>query len=312
MKVSDTPAIKAYDSPAPPARAKPSWVDQPQRVRWRRALLKVHLWLALTIGLYILVISITGSAVVFRGEINRWAVPRFVPEVTGERAEGDVLAQALAEAYPGYEIVRFGEPRFPRQPVNVLLARDGFEEGRLFDPYALEDLGSSYPPVVALVEWLVALHDDLLAGNLGRKINGIGGALTLVIVATGAVLWWPGRRHWRRSTYIPRRSARLLWHVHSALGIWLLLLLLNWSITSLYLAFPGPFEAFRDWLDPDIEDFVRPGEKLIPFLLDLHFGRFGGIWGRSTWVVLGLVPAVLFVTGLWVWWKPKWLRRTHK
>jgi uncharacterized iron-regulated membrane protein len=284
-----------------------SWIERPQQVPLRRALVKVHLWLALTLGLYVIVISVSGSAVVFRSELSRSLVPQFVPAAVGERAQGEALAAALAVRYADYEIVNVNEARFPRSPVSVLLMRDGEEQGRLFDPYTLEDMGESYPPALRFVEWLVSLHDDLLAGDVGRKINGIGGGLLLVIVVTGMILWWPGKRSWRRSLYVPRGSARMLWHLHSALGFWLCLLLINWTLTSLYLAFPGPFEDFRDWLDSDPTDFVRPGDSLIPFLLEAHFGRFGGIWGRSAWVLLGLAPAVLFLSGFWVWWR----RRRH-
>jgi uncharacterized iron-regulated membrane protein len=268
-------------------------------------MLKLHRWVALGIGIYVIVISISGSAVIFRPEVNRALVPRIVPDATGERVSGDALAAALDDEYADYEVVRFTEPRFPRSPVDVLVRRDGEEHGRLFDPFALEDLGESYPPGVAFIEWLVSLHDDLLAGQTGRKINGIGGALMLFLALSGLVIWWPGRRSWQRSLYVPRRSARLIWHVHSALGFWLSLLLLNWAVTSLYLSFPGPFEDLRDWLDPDPLDFARPGDKLIPFLLDAHFGRFGGLWGRVSWAVLGLLPAVLFLTGFWVWWRQR-------
>jgi uncharacterized iron-regulated membrane protein len=38
----------------------------------RRALFKIHLWTGMIAGLYILVISVTGSAVVFRREFTRW------------------------------------------------------------------------------------------------------------------------------------------------------------------------------------------------------------------------------------------------
>ena len=263
----------------------------------------MHLWLALAIGLYVIVISVSGSAVIFRPEVNRWAVPRVVPLVEGERVQGEVLAAALQRAYPDHVIVRFTEGRFPRQPVDVLLERNGVEHGRRFDPYALEDMGETYPPTVRAMEWLVSLHDDLLASSVGRKINGVGGGLMLVIALSGMILWWPGKRVWLRSLYVPRRSARTLWHWHSAIGFWACLLLLNWSATSLYLAFPGPFEDLRDWLDTDTSDFVRPGDTLVPLLLDAHFGRFGGWWGRISWALLGLAPAALFVTGFLVWFR---------
>jgi uncharacterized iron-regulated membrane protein len=271
----------------------------------RRVLVKLHLWIALALGLYVIVISVSGSAVVFRPEISRWAIPRAVPNADGERVQGDALADVLAQAYPDHVVVRFSEGRFPRQPVSVLLERDGEEQGRLFDPFALEDMGSNFPPIVAVTEWLVALHDDLLTYPIGRKINGVAGALLLVIVVTGMILWWPGKRRWAQSLYVPMNSPRKIWHLHSAVGFWLSLLLLNWCITSLYFAFPGPFEDFRDWLDTDTSDFTRPGDGLVNFLVDTHFGRFGGVWGRTTWVIIGLSPAILFLTGFWVWWQQR-------
>ena len=38
-------------------------------------------------------------------------------------------------------------------------------------------------------------------------------------------------------------------------------------------------------------------------LIDWHFGRFGGLGVRILWVILGLLPAMLFCTGFAVWWK---------
>src|SRR5690348_2189417 len=54
-----------------------------------------------------------------------------------------------------------------------------------------------YPTVS--VEWLVNLHTNLLAGSMGRRINGIGAIGLALLCLTGAVIWWPGIRHWRRS-----------------------------------------------------------------------------------------------------------------
>jgi len=47
------------------------WVQQPQRVWLRRALFQVHLWSGMAIGLYILMISVTGSVLVYRNELFR-------------------------------------------------------------------------------------------------------------------------------------------------------------------------------------------------------------------------------------------------
>jgi uncharacterized iron-regulated membrane protein len=291
------------------------WLDRPQRQPLRRAVFQIHLWLGIALGVYVVMISVTGSAVVIRPEWNRYFVPQFVPSTEGEQLEGEALAAAIERVYAGYNVVRFGDSRRPRRPVSVLVERDGVEQGRLFDPYRAVDMGESFPMPVRIMEWLVVLHDDLLGGFTGRKINGIAGAAVAVLVLSGAVIWWPGRRSWRRSLYATPTMARTLWHLHSALGFWTFLLLLNWAFTGWYMGIPGPIEALKDWLDNDPDDFYRPGEDLMRFLTNAHFGRFGGLEIRILWTVLGILPAVLFVTGFIVWWRrvvrPRWRARSR-
>jgi uncharacterized iron-regulated membrane protein len=87
---------------------------------------------------------------------------------------------------------------------------------------------------------------------------------------------------------------------------------LVWAITAVYFAFPELFERSIDFFDADAEDLHRPGEAALLGLIRLHFGRFGGIGIRVSWVLLGLLPVVLFITGFALWWgrvvRPK-LRR---
>jgi uncharacterized iron-regulated membrane protein len=54
------------------------FLRQPQSLWLRKALFQVHLWTGLGAGLYIVVISLSGSAIVFRREIARlaWTSPR--------------------------------------------------------------------------------------------------------------------------------------------------------------------------------------------------------------------------------------------
>src|SRR5438105_3997983 len=55
------------------------------------------------------------------------------------------------------------------------------------------------PAGMRAVSTLLELHDDLLAGEAGRRINGVGALLVIVLACTGLVVWWPGRRAVRRS-----------------------------------------------------------------------------------------------------------------
>ena len=48
------------------------WLRQPQRVWLRRAAFQIHLWVGLFIGLYVVVLSLTGSLLVYRNELDRY------------------------------------------------------------------------------------------------------------------------------------------------------------------------------------------------------------------------------------------------
>jgi uncharacterized iron-regulated membrane protein len=40
----------------------------------------------------------------------------------------------------------------------------------------------------------------------------------------------------------------------------------------------------------------------------LHFGTFAGRASQWAWFVAGLVPAFLFASGAWLWWRNRRLR----
>jgi uncharacterized iron-regulated membrane protein len=266
-------------------------------------LVQVHLWIGLILGIYIVVLSVSGSLSVLRPDVHRWFVPRTVP-VEGTRLAGDALQEAVRRTYPLYEVTNVFERRRPDTPVMVTLQRDGETVDRLFDPYSARDLGLTYPPITEAMEWVVDLHDNLLTGTTGRAVNGIGALLFLALVLTGLVVWWPGVNRLGQNLLPgkPAKSARFARRLHNALGFWTFALILLWAVTAIYLCFPDPFEWTIDYFDNDLTDGRRPGDWLVRLLVNLHFGRSWGMTVKLAWIVLGLVPAVLFVTGGITWW----------
>src|SRR5262249_16788521 len=72
------------------------WARQPQRVWLRRALFQIHLWTGIGVGLYVLMISVTGSILVYRVELVRNLAPQ--PDAAAA-AKGTPLSEAqLTEA----------------------------------------------------------------------------------------------------------------------------------------------------------------------------------------------------------------------
>ena len=312
------------------------WLRQPQRVWLRRAAFQVHLWTGLAIGLYVVVLSVTGSVLVYRNELDRYlATPRAVFDEKTRAMPADELREAAARAYPGWTVTDVTEGRTTRRPAgrggrggnrppdptaSVRLERDGELKDRLFDPYSGADLGDNTTEGQLFILWLVRLHDELLMDRPdGPWWNGLLSLVFTAIVLTGAVVWWPGVSRWRRSLTIKWRSGwrRVNWDLHSALGFWLLLFMLMWGISGWYLGMPEPLTNLVErYSDPEVQYGDRPGDIALNWLSRLHFGRWRdpvwGPWFKALWAGIGLVPAIMFVTGLLMWWNRVVRRRAAR
>jgi uncharacterized iron-regulated membrane protein len=111
---------------------------------------------------------------------------------------------------------------------------------------------------------------------------------------------------WRRNLVLHRHVGwkRLTWDLHSAMGFWTFGVSLLFGITGIYLGYPEPFHAVGDYLEPLTNDNggTRVVDTTTLWLARLHFGRFGGWSTKLVWAILGLSPAVMFVTGAVMWW----------
>lgn len=275
------------------------WVERPQRLWPRKLIFQIHLWVGVGVGLYVLLVSLSGSAIVYRRVLDQRTSHRKVAVPAAGRAKmtGEQLESTLRRVYPNDEVLAIDEADQSDRPDIVILQAGSQRIERLFDPYTGADLGDSRSTIQRALGWLADLHDNLLGGLTGRTLNGIGAALITLLSFTGTVIWWPGVKNWRRSTRIkwPARFARVNWDVHSAVGFWCWIFVLIWAVSGVLLCFPGAFDAF-----------VGPAFRL--WMTRLHFGRFNPIT-EAIWTILGLAPALLAITGALMWWN-RVLRKT--
>jgi uncharacterized iron-regulated membrane protein len=295
------------------------WISRPQTTYLRKAIFQLHLWSGIGFGLYVLLVSVTGSIVVYRNELYTAATrdPIIVTK-SGPLLTDDELKAAATRLYPGYRILRVGRPTNPDQAVSISLDGSAGRKDRLFNPYTGKDLGDSTPFGIWAVSKLLELHDDLLGGTTGRSVNGLGAFLLIVIALTGIVVWWPGIQSWRRSLTVHRNVGwqRWTWELHSMIGFWTLGFIVLFGISGAYLGNPEPFQNLADWIQPptDANAGVRFVDQVVYWLAYLHFGRINGIgipcrgpglcdqMTKLVWALAGLAPAAMFVTGAVMWW----------
>ncbi|OYX34302.1 MAG: hypothetical protein B7Y99_05870 [Caulobacterales bacterium 32-69-10] len=277
----------------------------------RRALISIHRWAGLALLLYVLMICLSGSVLVYRNELYRHFAPQPVPvEPAGALLTDPQLKAAAQRAFPGYAATQIWRGKAPNHAVEVQFTRGDKTRTRLIDPYRGSDLGESLPAGYRFTAFLMKLHADLLQGPTGRLVNGAVALSFLLMATTGVLIWRPRGRHRPAPA---RLTARRL---HMTVGIWVAAFVLMWGVTGAHLAFPQAVAAIVDYVEPfdETNPVERVGDQISYWLAYLHFGRIGGrvSWcGRGTcndlfkavWAVVALLPVLLAATGLWTWWR---------
>jgi uncharacterized iron-regulated membrane protein len=211
----------------------------------KRMLFQVHLWVGLVAGLLIALLGISGSALVYRGDIERRIVADWLTvPVAGERHSLDEAVERALRRFPSRELARLVVPPEPSSTVEVVLqvprprnlaAADLVSV--FVDPYTLEVVGVRRKAETAM-GWLQDFHYALFAGEPGLKVNGVAAIGLLVLALSGPVLWWPGRGRWGHAFKVRRGPPTATWRdIHAIAGVvaWLALMLI--TLTALYFAF---------------------------------------------------------------------------
>ena len=204
----------------------------------------MHLWLGIAIGVYLCVVSLSGAALLFRIDLQRAVHSHLlVPESAEVRATPADIVDALVVAYPGSQIAGVDSPTTAR-PVYLAYVTDAAAfRTVLADPSSGQVLGEL--PDSSPIRTLQDLHFNLLAGQTGELINGIGAIGLLLLATSGLVIWWPGKGRWTRALRAKwkRNPERRVWELHGAVGIWAALLISMWAVTALSFTFPRQFRS---------------------------------------------------------------------
>lgn len=217
----------------------------------RRLLFQVHLWVGVLTGTYLSIVCVTGSALVFRIDIQRALYPGlFTAGAPGPLVDPLTVMERVSRAYPDHALSGVEAPTATRDTYLAYVTKGSSFLTVLVDPVSADVLGEL--PDRTLVRAIQDLHFSLMLGSAGRLFNGIGSACGIVMCVTGLAIWWPGAGSVLRAltVNIRRTGRRVTWEIHRAVGAWSVIFLLIWAGTGLSFIFPSAFRSAVGWVSP--------------------------------------------------------------
>jgi uncharacterized iron-regulated membrane protein len=183
---------------------------------------------------FVIVLALTGSIYLFKSQIDAFA-DRNVDSlrVTGRRASGE--AQITA-SLPGSKLFVYEIPREPDDAVRV----------HVYSPESTGRIVYVHPESLAILKTVAhthrfteivrAIHSELLAGRTGSILIELAASWAIVMLITGAYLWWPRETGGAAGVLYPRlrQGRHVFWRdLHAVSGMWICALAMFLLITAL-------------------------------------------------------------------------------
>ncbi len=224
-------------------------LHHPRKLWLRKALFQVHLWAGILLALYVVVISLSGSILVFQDEIRLVSL-QHTPLDRAHVASISTVIACAQERFPTHRLTFVGFPQ-EGNPWWTLYLEDAHGKPDLAYANPVSGLPLKQQGRL-LIDWALDLHVYLLAGQTGFIVNCMAGMGLLLLAVTGAILWWPGVKLWKRALTVSlhRGWKRINYDFHSAIGIWTLAIVSWWGITAVYFLLPGKVSALVNAVSP--------------------------------------------------------------
>jgi uncharacterized iron-regulated membrane protein len=232
------------------------FVRRPQRILARRINFQLHLWVGILLSLYMILIGLTGSLLVFRAELETLSGLKPWHNLLAVEPFSDIqtVVRNVTEAYPGARIISVSTPT-EGDPTFVALIQSGGMEMAQFgvaaDPKTGAVLGQ-IPRRDSWINFIQRLHVNLLFGRTGRQANGVAAGFLMLLNITGLVIWWPGLRTWKRALSVDfrRHWRRVNFDLHRAIGFWTIAVVSLWAISAIYFAWSRETTAIVSRISP--------------------------------------------------------------
>ncbi|HWL62427.1 MAG TPA: PepSY domain-containing protein [Steroidobacteraceae bacterium] len=216
--------------PDPPLMSADSASPAPPAQRLYRTLWRWHFYAGLFVIPFVIVLSLSGTAFLFKPQVEHWEERAF----RGLSATADLGAarqvEAALGAVPG---ATFHSYRLPQAADDAALVHLALPDGGMRDVFVAPDgrVVGNLDAKWRITEVARRIHGELMLGQRASWLVELAACWAIVMILTGLYLWWP-RGRGPAGVLWPRR-ATLLRDLHAVTGFWVATLAFVLLLTGL-------------------------------------------------------------------------------
>jgi uncharacterized iron-regulated membrane protein len=256
------------------------WFRARNHGQWRQYLYKTHLWLGIASGIVLFIVCLTGTVLVFRGEIADFFDDKlFVshPDKSVLNVD-DLITKVEQNTNSKVFIVSMRDHRIDTAMSYMMITKtenvkntetknDVHIEWHDVDPYTGEILGKSGSPLDKFFGVVEDIHTSLfLPSPIGGIVVGSATLIFVIIALSGLCLWLPANlrniRAWKNGFLVRFRKGKNLFigDLHKTLGFFVLIPVLLMALTGLRWS----FQWYRKGVDMILAPYPYTPLKSLP------------------------------------------------
>jgi uncharacterized iron-regulated membrane protein len=205
------------------------------RTAFYRTIWRWHFYAGLLVIPFILILSVTGAAYLFKPQVERWEERAWRDLPVANPVSPDAQRDAALAAFPR---AMFHSYRLPEAPGDGVLIHLGLPGGAGMRDVFVSPEGKvvgSLNPDRRLMQIDHDIHGELLLGKRGSWLVELAASWAIVMILSGLFLWWPRGRGLAGVVW-PRlgRGGQTFWRdIHAVTGFWVAGLALLLLVTGL-------------------------------------------------------------------------------
>jgi uncharacterized iron-regulated membrane protein len=170
-------------------------LDQIRKIKLRPLFFRVHSLLGIGLGIFLIVMGLTGSAIVFMQPLDRQLNPGLMQVVPqGQPQTLDRIVATVSRSHPDLQVSWIKFPETDRDTVMVAMETAKGERLETYvDPYRAQVLGDRIWER-SPVGFAHSVHHNFLMGDVGLLMVGGSGIVLLLVSLSGMALWTGWRR----------------------------------------------------------------------------------------------------------------------